>query len=94
MKLRRCQIIRYTAIIAVAFLAVSSIYPIKAFAVESITLPVQVMDDDVVSISIPATGESETSVLTLFSIRRDCFIKRMRSVMAAEESKKGYAALS
>lgn len=62
MKLRRCQIIRYTAIIAASFLAVSSIYPIKAFAVESITLPVQVMDDDVVSISIPATGESETSV--------------------------------
>lgn len=62
MKLRRCQIIRYTAIITAAFLAVSSIYPIKAFAVESITLPVQVMDDDVVSISIPATGESETSV--------------------------------
>ena len=62
MKLRRCQIIRYTAIIAASFLAVSSIYPIKAFAVESITLPVQVMDDDVVSISIPVTGESEASV--------------------------------
>lgn len=62
MKIRRCQIIRYTAIISAAFLAVSSICPIKAFAVESITLPVQVMDDDVVSISIPVTGESETSV--------------------------------
>lgn len=62
MKIRRCQIIRYVAIISAAFLAVSSVYPIKAFAVESITLPIQVMDDDVVSISIPVTGESETSV--------------------------------
>ncbi|MCH5261284.1 MAG: hypothetical protein J1F42_00060 [Lachnospiraceae bacterium] len=62
MKMRRCQIIRCTAIIAAAMLAVFSIYPINAFAVESITLPVQVMDDDVVSISIPVTGESETSV--------------------------------
>lgn len=62
MKLRLCIIIRYTAIIAAAFFAVSSIYPIKAFATECITLPVQVMGEDVVSISLPVVSESETSV--------------------------------
>lgn len=62
MKLRRCQIVRYTAIIAAAFLAVSSIYPIKAYATESITLPVQVMGEDVVSICLPVVSERETSV--------------------------------
>ena len=62
MKLRCCQIIRYTAILAAAFFAVSSIYPIKAFATESITLPVQVVGEDVVSISLPVVSESETSV--------------------------------
>lgn len=62
MKIRRCKIIRYKAIIAVAALAVFSVYPIKAFAVESIMLPVQVVGDDVVSISLPVISESETSV--------------------------------
>lgn len=62
MKIGRCQIIRYTAIIAAAFFAVSSIYPIQALATESITLPVQVMGEDVVSISLPVVSESETSV--------------------------------
>ena len=62
MKIRCCQIIRCTAIIVAAFFAVSSIYPIKAFATESITLPVQVMGEDVVSISLPVVSESETSV--------------------------------
>ena len=62
MKLRHCPRIRYTAIIVSVFLAMSSIYPIKAFAAESITLPVQVMGEDVVSISLPVIGESETSV--------------------------------
>lgn len=62
MKIRRCQTIRCKAIIAAAALVVFSIYPIKAFAIESITLPVQVMGDDVVSISLPVISESETSV--------------------------------
>lgn len=62
MKIRCCQIIRCTAIIVAAFFAVYSIYPIKAFATESITLPVKVMGEDVVSISLPVVSESETSV--------------------------------
>ena len=55
--LNRCK-----AVIAVAAFAMFSIYQIKAFAIESITLPVQVMGDDVVSISLPVISESETSV--------------------------------
>lgn len=62
MKIRRCQKIRCTAIIAAAAFAVSLLYPVKAFAIESITLPVQVMGEDVVSISLPVISESETSV--------------------------------
>lgn len=62
MKIRRCQRIRCTAIIAAAVLVVSSIYPIKALATESIMLPLQVVGDDVVSISLPVVSESETSV--------------------------------
>lgn len=62
MKIKRFQILRCKAIIAAIALAVFSIYPIKAYAIESITLPVQVMGDDVVSISLPVVSESETSV--------------------------------
>lgn len=62
MKLRHFKIIRCKAIIAAAAFAVFSIYPVKAFAVESIILPVQVTGDDVVSISLPVVSESETSV--------------------------------
>ena len=62
MRKRHCQIKRCKAIIAAAALAVSLMSPIKAFAIESITLPVQVMGDDVVSISLPVISESETSV--------------------------------
>lgn len=62
MKIRRCQKIRCTAIIAVVVLAMSLLYPAKAFAIESITLPLQVMGEDVVSISLPIINESETSV--------------------------------
>lgn len=54
--------IRCTAIIAVTALTVSLLDPLKAFAIESITLPVQVMGEDVVSISLPIINESETSV--------------------------------
>lgn len=61
MKKRLYQKIRLTAILAAAF-AVSSICPIRAFAVESVTLPVQVLGDDVVSINLPVVSESETSV--------------------------------
>lgn len=62
MKIRHCPIIRYTAIIAAATLAVFLLYPARAFAIESITLPVQAIEDDVVSISLPVISESETSV--------------------------------
>ena len=62
MRIRNFQKTRWTTILATAAFAVTSICPLKAFAVESITLPVQVMEEDVVSISIPVTDESETSV--------------------------------
>lgn len=62
MKIRRFHIIRCKAVIVAAALAVLSICPIKVFAAESITLPVQVVEDDIVSISLPVINESETSV--------------------------------
>lgn len=62
MEKRRCQKIRWMAITAATAFALSSIYPIRVFAIESITLPVQVMGDDVVSINFPVVSESETSV--------------------------------
>ena len=51
-----------TAIIAAAMLFSSLAYPTTVFAIESITLPVQVLENDVVSISVPTVREGETSV--------------------------------
>lgn len=62
MKKKHFQKIRWTMILAAAAFTVSSIYPIKAFAIESFTLPVEIVGDDVVSISLPAISESEISV--------------------------------
>ena len=59
---RHFHIIRCKAIMAVVALAVFIAYPIEAFAVENITLPLQMMGDDIVSVSLPVTGESGTSV--------------------------------
>lgn len=62
MGIRHFHIIRCKAIMAAAALAVFLAYPIEAFAIESITIPVQMMGDDVVSVSLPVIGESGTSV--------------------------------
>lgn len=62
MKIRHFQKIRWTVILAAVAFAVSSLYPIRALAIESIMLPVHVMGDDVVSIALPIVSESETSV--------------------------------
>ena len=62
MKRKRYQKFRQTSIFAVAALAVFSLCPVKALAVESIMLPTQVVGDDVVSMSIPVVSDSETSV--------------------------------
>lgn len=62
MKIRHCQLNRWTVIIAVAVFAVFSIYPASVFAIEGVTLPLQVVGDDVVSVSLPVVSDSEDSV--------------------------------
>lgn len=62
MKRKRYHILRRISILAAATLAVFSLYPAGAFAVESIMLPTQVVGNDVVSMSIPVVNDSETSV--------------------------------
>ena len=61
-KIWRKRLKNCTAIIAAAMLFSSLAYPIAAFAIESITLPVQVLENDVVSISVPTVSEGEASV--------------------------------
>ena len=51
-----------TTIIAAAILFSFLTYPTTVFAIESITLPIQVLENDVVSISVPTVNESEASV--------------------------------
>ena len=62
MKIRHFQKTRWAVILMAAVFTVFSIYPIQAFAIESITLPVEVVNDDIVSISLPVISESEISV--------------------------------
>ncbi|MCH5259104.1 MAG: hypothetical protein J1F18_05085 [Lachnospiraceae bacterium] len=62
MNRKRYQRIRYLSILTAVTLAVFSLYPVKAFAVETIMLPTQVVGDDVVSMGIPIVSDSETSV--------------------------------
>lgn len=50
------------AIAAIALTAALLIYPIKAFAIESIAIPLQMVGDDVISMDIPVVSESDTSV--------------------------------
>ena len=61
-KIWRKRLKNCTAIMAAAMLFSSLAYPIAAFAIESITLPVQVLENDVVSISVPTVSEGEASV--------------------------------
>lgn len=62
MKRELYQKFRLTSILAATAFAVFSLCPVKAFAVETIMLPTQVVGDDVVSMSIPIVSDSETSV--------------------------------
>lgn len=50
---------RWTAIVTVAVLL---LYPTRALAVEDVSLPLEVMREDVVSLEFPTIVESETSV--------------------------------
>ena len=62
MNRKRYQRIRCLSILTAATLAVFSLYPVRAFAVETIMLPTQVVGDDVVSMGIPIVSDSEASV--------------------------------
>lgn len=62
MRRNQYQKLRWTSIFAAAALAVFSLYPVRAFAVENIMLPTQIIGNDVVSMSLPIVSDNDTSV--------------------------------